>query len=249
MVLEMICFHRYFFPTYENDNLLCTLDDDEDDDESGTGSAAEMTEVIAEDLPVQEALERRDELIHDLMNWGRGGFRVVEVVRFKNLYELLNWRAILDLNIVQNSYIKISMYGSQCCQPYDFRSKSYSFFFFFYSWLHFTPSPQRITIFWYLGKKLILKLHFDQYEIIFWWEWLHFCLESFHLLTDLLVCKISWNVWCKMLLVLPYSLDISVSDIDYYFWHKITLCVHQNYYFWRDKVGSTGDWYFVCNFI
>ena len=166
MVLEMICFHRYFFPTYENDNLLCTLDDDEDDDESGTGSAAEMTEVIAEDLPVQEALERRDELIHDLMNWGRGGFRVVEVVRFKNLYELLNWRAILDLNIVQNSYIKISMYGSPCCQPYDFRSKSYSFFFFFLQLITLCSQPTENYDFLVFGKKV-------NFEVAFWSIWDH----------------------------------------------------------------------------
>ena len=31
---------------------------------------------------------------------------------------------------------------AQCCQPYDFRSKKYSF----YSWLLFTPGPHQITI-------------------------------------------------------------------------------------------------------
>ena len=37
---------------------------------------------------------------------------------------------------------------TQCCQPYDFRSKKYSF----YSWLLFTPGPNQITILMF-GKK------------------------------------------------------------------------------------------------
>ena len=27
------------------------------------------------------------------------------------------------------------------------------------------------------GGKLILKLHFDPFEVKFWWELLHFCME------------------------------------------------------------------------
>ena len=33
-------FCRYFFPTYENDSLLCSLEDDEDDEESVEGEAS-----------------------------------------------------------------------------------------------------------------------------------------------------------------------------------------------------------------
>ena len=29
----MFLFFRYFFPTYENDSLLCSLEDDEDEEE------------------------------------------------------------------------------------------------------------------------------------------------------------------------------------------------------------------------
>ena len=41
--------------------------------------------------------------------------------------------------------------------------------------------------------------------------------------------------------MLPYSFDTSVSDIYYSLWHKITLVMHQNYYPWRDTVGSIGN--------
>jgi len=41
---------RYFFPTYENDSLLCALVDNDDGDDDGTANGA-GEEVIAEDLP------------------------------------------------------------------------------------------------------------------------------------------------------------------------------------------------------
>lgn len=43
--------YRYFFPTYENDNLLCQLEDDDNDVEDDTEGASGRSQVIAEDLP------------------------------------------------------------------------------------------------------------------------------------------------------------------------------------------------------
>lgn len=43
ILMFVIAFFRYFFPTYENDTLLCSLEDDEEgddvqaDDENATG--------------------------------------------------------------------------------------------------------------------------------------------------------------------------------------------------------------------
>lgn len=48
-------FFRYFFPTYENDNLLCALEDDEFDEDVGKvnfNSPSECNVIIAEDVPV-----------------------------------------------------------------------------------------------------------------------------------------------------------------------------------------------------
>nr|XP_022299535.1 zinc finger protein 277-like isoform X2 [Crassostrea virginica] len=42
---------QYFFPTYENDNLLCQLEDDDNDVEDDTEGASGRSQVIAEDLP------------------------------------------------------------------------------------------------------------------------------------------------------------------------------------------------------
>ena len=48
----VIAFFRYFFPTFENDTLLCSLEDDEEgddvqeDDENATGGKPRMTMEI-----------------------------------------------------------------------------------------------------------------------------------------------------------------------------------------------------------
>lgn len=37
---------RHFFPTYENDTLLCSLEDDDDDEEEGSWNAEETKKRI-----------------------------------------------------------------------------------------------------------------------------------------------------------------------------------------------------------
>ncbi|GFO06362.1 Zinc finger protein 277 [Plakobranchus ocellatus] len=51
---------QYFFPTYEDDNLLCHLDDD---DEGAAGDALGVT-VYAEDIPVSDSTILRDQKLH-----------------------------------------------------------------------------------------------------------------------------------------------------------------------------------------
>jgi len=51
---------EYFFPTYENDNLLCALDIDDD-------SEADVSAVIAEDLKLDDAIKCRDEFLQEIM--------------------------------------------------------------------------------------------------------------------------------------------------------------------------------------
>ncbi|XP_072027665.1 zinc finger protein 277-like [Amphiura filiformis] len=58
---------QYFFPTYENDNLLCALDEDDDDDKIGDESS---TPIIAEDAPdAKDSILLTDEaVLQDLQN-------------------------------------------------------------------------------------------------------------------------------------------------------------------------------------
>ena len=78
--LERLYFHRYFFPTYENDNLLCALEDEDDeeenDDEDDTSPVAprirkrttssEVDLVIAEDLPFKDSVLKNPDLLEEL---------------------------------------------------------------------------------------------------------------------------------------------------------------------------------------
>lgn len=50
---------QYFFPTYENDNLLCHIEDDDSDQQikaDGTVCSHSNVTVIAEDIPVEETI-------------------------------------------------------------------------------------------------------------------------------------------------------------------------------------------------
>ena len=55
---------RYYFPTYEDDNLLCGLDD-----EATTAPSVSETEglVIAEDMPDKEALLKESSVLSELV--------------------------------------------------------------------------------------------------------------------------------------------------------------------------------------
>ena len=71
---------RYYFPTYENDNLLCGLEDDNEEDEeeatkvevdSNRGvrrrtTSTEVDLVIAEDIPVKDSILKDSDLLEDL---------------------------------------------------------------------------------------------------------------------------------------------------------------------------------------
>lgn len=54
---------RYFFPTYENDNLLCQLDDDEEDEVAGG-----RNQVIAEDLPSLNTILAQESVRKDILS-------------------------------------------------------------------------------------------------------------------------------------------------------------------------------------
>ena len=61
---------RYFFPTYENDNLLCQLEDDDNDQEvsrDGSTSCHGNVTVIAEDNPVEETILTDERLRRELL--------------------------------------------------------------------------------------------------------------------------------------------------------------------------------------
>jgi hypothetical protein len=65
-------FHRYFFPTYENDNLLCQIEDDDDNDEQiiqddSTVSCHGNVTVIAEDNLVEETILTDARLRREIM--------------------------------------------------------------------------------------------------------------------------------------------------------------------------------------
>lgn len=62
---------RYYFPTYENDTLLCTLSDS--DDELTAGKRKEDVPVISEDISNIEALKQSsvlNQLLREEMNNG-----------------------------------------------------------------------------------------------------------------------------------------------------------------------------------
>jgi len=62
-IVFSIC--RYFFPTYENDNLLCQL---EDEDDAGSNHGNEV--VIAEDTPAIQTILSAEKLRRELlMSW------------------------------------------------------------------------------------------------------------------------------------------------------------------------------------
>ena len=75
---KFYCF-RYFFPTYENDSLLCGLDPGGDIDDTGgdtqtDSGICDTSLVIAEDIPVsdtilQEESVRRDIIMSDRDQW------------------------------------------------------------------------------------------------------------------------------------------------------------------------------------
>ena len=66
MYLFHLCIYDsiwYFFPTYEDDKLLCHLDDDDD---GAAGDALGVT-VIAEDIPIKDSILLKDhKLCRDL---------------------------------------------------------------------------------------------------------------------------------------------------------------------------------------
>ena len=57
-----IFFFRYYFPTYENDNLLCQLEDEEDFD-----SCHGNENVIAEDAPVIDTILSEENLRKEIL--------------------------------------------------------------------------------------------------------------------------------------------------------------------------------------
>ncbi|XP_046355898.2 zinc finger protein 277-like [Haliotis rufescens] len=56
---------QYYFPTYENDNLLCQLDDDDSDDRSC--STDDGAPVIAEDIPVKDTILTDEHLRQEIL--------------------------------------------------------------------------------------------------------------------------------------------------------------------------------------
>lgn len=58
----MSCVFRYYFPTYENDNLLSQLEDD-DDSSGNLGNE----NVIAEDTPVINTILAEENLRNEIL--------------------------------------------------------------------------------------------------------------------------------------------------------------------------------------
>ena len=61
---------RYFFPTYEDDPLLCGLDDSSDDSESDRSSSAAMSMenvVVPEEILLQDSVLRDDSVLRELI--------------------------------------------------------------------------------------------------------------------------------------------------------------------------------------
>lgn len=65
--------HRYYFPTYEDDNLLCVLDVDDDETsevQPEEGNHNKETVVIAEDVSVHDSiLAQSDVRMKIIMSW------------------------------------------------------------------------------------------------------------------------------------------------------------------------------------
>ena len=62
---------RYFFPTYENDNLLCALEDEENDGGVSDGTEPTLVDglvVVPEEIAINEAIARGRELMQELQN-------------------------------------------------------------------------------------------------------------------------------------------------------------------------------------
>lgn len=60
--VHVISFFRYYFPTYENDALLCALPDSEEESEEADEGGA--VPVIAEDISNLETLKQSSVLKH-----------------------------------------------------------------------------------------------------------------------------------------------------------------------------------------
>lgn len=68
----LFSFCRYFFPTYENDNLLCQLEDNSDTDEQFqdgdlSGCHGNIS-VIAEDNPVTESILAEESIRKEILS-------------------------------------------------------------------------------------------------------------------------------------------------------------------------------------
>lgn len=69
----LFSFFRYFFPTYENDNLLCQLEDnsDTDDEQFQDGAVSGChgnISVIAEDNPVTESILAKESVRKEILS-------------------------------------------------------------------------------------------------------------------------------------------------------------------------------------
>ena len=60
-------YSRYYFPTYENDNLLCQLEDDIEDPGGGLTDHHGNAIVIAEDNPVIDTILSEDSVRQDIL--------------------------------------------------------------------------------------------------------------------------------------------------------------------------------------
>ena len=65
---------EYYFPTYEDDNLLCSLEDDASSDDMSTGRSHKTSTsedvVIAEDIDLKDIERRRNLIMSELMEDG-----------------------------------------------------------------------------------------------------------------------------------------------------------------------------------
>ena len=58
--------YRYFFPTYENDNLLYALGDEDVTEDEATGNQGDNV-VIAEDISFDDSLLKNQDVLQELM--------------------------------------------------------------------------------------------------------------------------------------------------------------------------------------
>ena len=63
---------EYFFPTYEDDNLLCSLEDDQSSDDMSLGRSHRTSTsedvVIAEDIDLKDIEHRRNVIMSELLD-------------------------------------------------------------------------------------------------------------------------------------------------------------------------------------